>query len=160
MELLPYAPERDVYRLLQVDPRAGTDEIVAACRRLAAIFHPDRNPSGRAHHEMQVVNAVRRLLTDPMRRAEYDRERWIWHLAERFPRRPAPPRTDGVAYHPVAAPVPMSTATRYARATLIGLRAGFIELVPARCHACRAAVGRRDDFCAVCGAAQLAPAVR
>ena len=59
--LLPYSPDRDIYRLLQVDPRAGTDEVIAACRRLARAFHPDRNGSGRAHEEMQVVNAIRGL---------------------------------------------------------------------------------------------------
>ena len=70
--LLPYSPERDVYRLLQVDPNANNDEIAAACRRLARTFHPDRNRSSRAHEEMQVVNAVRHLLTDPRSRAAYD----------------------------------------------------------------------------------------
>ncbi len=61
--LLPYAPERDVYRLLQVEP--PPDEIAAACRRLALAFHPDHNHSPRAHEEMQIVNAVRSLVSDP-----------------------------------------------------------------------------------------------
>ena len=75
---LPYSPERDVYRLLQVDPRAEPDEIMDAWRRLARTFHPDRNGSQRATEEMQVVNAVRDLLSDPAARAEYDRERHRW----------------------------------------------------------------------------------
>src|ERR1700693_3362242 len=78
---LPYSPDRDVYRLLQVDPRAGTDEILDAWRRLARTFHPDRNGSGRANEEMQIVNAVRDLLTDPGSRAAYDRERQRWMAA-------------------------------------------------------------------------------
>ena len=57
---LPYTPDRDIYRLLQVDPRAGPDEVMEAWRRLARTFHPDRNGSRRATEEMQVVNAVRR----------------------------------------------------------------------------------------------------
>ena len=73
--LLPYSPERDVYRLLQVAPTANDLEIAAACRRLALAFHPDHNRSPRAHEEMQVVNAVRHLLTYPYSRAAYDRAR-------------------------------------------------------------------------------------
>ena len=72
--LLPYSPERDVYRLLGVPSNASTDEITVACRRLARAFHPDRNGSNRANAEMQVVNAVRRVLSDPELRAVYDRE--------------------------------------------------------------------------------------
>ena len=33
--LLPYAPERDVYRLLQVEPNASDQQIAVACRRHA-----------------------------------------------------------------------------------------------------------------------------
>ena len=73
--LFPYHPERDLYRLLQVDSTADSDQISAACRRLARTFHPDRNRSARAEEEMRVVNAVRELLTDPHERAAYDRAR-------------------------------------------------------------------------------------
>ena len=52
-----------------VPATASTDEITAACRRLARTFHPDHNRSQRATAEMQVVNAVRRVLTDPEPRA-------------------------------------------------------------------------------------------
>jgi ribosomal protein L40E len=80
--LFPYAPERDVYRLLQVEPSAEPDEIVAAIRQLARTFHPDRNDSPRATEEMQVVYAVRNLLIDPTARARYDHARHRF-LAER-----------------------------------------------------------------------------
>ncbi|HYM53580.1 MAG TPA: DnaJ domain-containing protein [Candidatus Dormibacteraeota bacterium] len=73
--LFPYAPERDVYRLLEVEPSAEPEEIVAAIRRLARTFHPDRNDSPRATEEMQVVYAVRNLLIDPQSRARYDHAR-------------------------------------------------------------------------------------
>ncbi len=56
--LLPYTPDRDVYRLLGVPASASADEITAACRRLARTFHPDYNHSSRATAEMQVVNTV------------------------------------------------------------------------------------------------------
>ena len=60
-----------------VDP----DEITAACRRLARTFHPDHNASPRATAEMQVVNTVRKVLTDPDTRALYDRERVRFHAS-------------------------------------------------------------------------------
>ena len=71
--LLPYTPERDVYRLLGVPSSASIEEISAACRRLARTFHPDLNRSGRATEEMQVVNTVRQVMSNPEWRATYDR---------------------------------------------------------------------------------------
>ena len=62
--LSPYSPERDAYVLLGVPSTASTDEVNAACRRLARTFHPDRNGSSRATDEMAVVNAVRRVMVD------------------------------------------------------------------------------------------------
>ena len=49
LRLLPYTPERDVYRLLGLPANASADEITAACRRLARTFHPDRNGVGSRH---------------------------------------------------------------------------------------------------------------
>lgn len=139
--LLPYSPDRDVYRLLQIDPRAGTDEIVDACRRLARTFHPDRNGSGRATEEMQVVNAVRGLLTDPATRAEYDIARWrFW--ADRDSAR--------------LTPVPMAAPRRspfeiQVRAAWAGVRAAMSALGPPRCATCRGVIEAEDRYCAACG---------
>ena len=80
-QFLPYAPERDIYRLLGVDPAAGDEELMEAWRRLARTFHPDRNMSTRSHEEMQVVNALRELIANPEARARYDRERSRWMAA-------------------------------------------------------------------------------
>ncbi len=99
MRLLPYTPERDAYRLLGVPPSASIDEIGMACRRLARTFHPDHNQSPRATQEMQVVNAVRRVLSDPEWRATYDRERWRFHAERLSVRAPG-----GPARRPRAAP--------------------------------------------------------
>ena len=49
LRLLPYLPERYVYRLLGVPPSADRAAIVAACRRLSRTFHPDRSASPRAN---------------------------------------------------------------------------------------------------------------
>ena len=153
--LLPYTPERDVYRLLGVPSSASTDEITAACRRLARTFHPDHNRSTRATAEMQVVNTVRQVLTDPDTRALYDRERERFHdmrgsVAFR--------KRQQVPFTPVySLPGPPTAIERYARATAVGVRVTVAELLPDRCPGCRAVVLDDDDaFCAGCGTPLLA----
>jgi curved DNA-binding protein CbpA len=160
---LPYSPERDVYRLLQVDPRAGTDEVLDAWRRLARTFHPDHNESVRAHEEMQVVNAVRELITDPTARAAYDRERqrWLangvsgaWRTIYR-PARSVVAERRGLPKHPSSDA--LSGAARVARALGLGLLAFGVALSPARCARCAGAIGRTDQRCWICGFPTSAP---
>lgn len=147
ISLLPYQPDRDVYRLLGVPPNAGRVEIVAACRRLARAFHPDRNVSQRATEEMQVVNAVRSLLTDPGSRAEYDQERLSFIQATVRSRAVEPsPR---IAERAGAAALRRTAHT--ARAAMAGMLAAFKSLPPARCHACEAPVEPDYRFCGGCG---------
>jgi hypothetical protein len=148
--LLPYTPDRDVYRLLGVPSSASSDEITAACRRLARTFHPDHNASPRATAEMQVVNTVRRVLTDPDTRAVYDRERVRFHASRGRVAFRAP---GAVPFAPVySLPGPPSPLERYARATLVGVRVTVSELLPPRCSGCRAVVLADDDaFCPACG---------
>jgi curved DNA-binding protein CbpA len=149
--LLPYTPDRDVYRLLGVAASASPDEITAACRRLARTFHPDRNPSARATAEMQVVNTVRKVLTDPETRAVYDRERLRFHAAKgRSPVR-MPPGAPMAAAARISAPEGDSVVGRYLRATLVGVRAAVAGLLPARCRTCRIVIAGEDAFCAACG---------
>lgn len=156
--LLPYSPERDAYRLLQISPHAGRDEILAACRRLALAFHPDRNRSARATDEMQVVNAIRAMLTDPRSRAEYDWSRLRWHAAERG-------RMTGMAVgwrQAAAAPArrrPLLPG-RYARAALLATRATLTALLPERCTGCRMVVEEDDAWCGACGSRLLLPATQ
>ena len=161
---LPYSPERDVYRLLQVDPGAGIDEILEAWRRLARTFHPDRNGSGRANEEMQVVNAVRDLLTDPRSRAVYDRERqrWMATATADVSRAPTsggdlPGPGPGAGWRPPAAAFGDSPVGRRLLAVGLGLRAFGAELLPARCERCNGAVGRREPRCSICGYPTRAP---
>lgn len=145
--LLPYSPERDVYRLLGVPATATTDEISAACRRLARTFHPDMNRSGRATEEMQVVNAVRQVMSDPDWRALYDRERHRFHAALARPSEAMlhawPPLT--------RMPERRSPMGRYLRAAVVGLRAMAIGLAPPRCRGCRAVITNGDMYCVGCG---------
>jgi curved DNA-binding protein CbpA len=152
LRLLPYSPERDVYRLLGVSATADADEITAACRRLARTFHPDRNGSQRATQEMQVVNVVRRTMTDPEQRARYDRERWRFQAEVSRAAQPALG-----AWTTIPAPSRPSAAARYARATLAGLRVAVSGLLPPRCAGCRAVIAFDPDdaYCAACGTPRL-----
>lgn len=145
--LLPYSPERDVYRLLGVRSTASLDEISAACRRLARTFHPDLNRSGRATEEMQVVTAVRQAMSDPEWRATYDRERYRFHAAMSRP-------TDAMlhAWPPLDMSArPRGPIGRYLRAAVIGMRAALLTLAPPRCRGCRTVVANGDAYCVACG---------
>jgi len=67
--------DSDYYALLQVDPEAEPEVIDAAYRRLATKYHPDVNGSPEALERMKQMNAAYDVLSDPRKRAEYDRSR-------------------------------------------------------------------------------------
>lgn len=62
------------YEILEIDPRASTEDIERAFKRLARKVHPDLNSGDPATAEarMKELNEVRDTLTDPLRRARYD----------------------------------------------------------------------------------------
>lgn len=62
------------YKILQVDRDAEQEVIEAAYRRLVAKYHPDRNDSPEAGAMLRDLNAAYELVSDPERRARYDRE--------------------------------------------------------------------------------------
>jgi curved DNA-binding protein CbpA len=66
-------PDPDLYRILQVHPEADPEVIQAAYRRLAQRHHPDA--AGGSESRMAELNAAYAVLIDPVRRAEYDRQR-------------------------------------------------------------------------------------
>lgn len=148
LHLLPYTPERDAYRLLGIPPSATDDEIALACRRLSRAFHPDVNRSPRATQEMQVVNVVRRVMTDPGSRAVYDRERYRFHAGiGRTPRPSLAPAVEPMRFERR----PSSAAERYARAAMLGLRAALAAMAPPRCGGCRSVILAADAYCPGCG---------
>lgn len=75
------ANEPNFYKLLQVDRRASQEIIEAAYHRLARKYHPDVNKSADAALMMQKLNNAYRVLSDPVKRADYDRR--IFKRSER-----------------------------------------------------------------------------
>ena len=74
--------EPDPYSVLGVDRAAGEAEIRAAYRDQVAKYHPDKhqgNPlEGLAAEKMAEINRAYEILSDPDRRAEYDRSHGAW----------------------------------------------------------------------------------
>lgn len=65
-------PTTNYYKTLQVDSEASQEVIEAAYKRLARIYHPDRNPAHDALRKMQEINEAYGVLRDPMQRRMYD----------------------------------------------------------------------------------------
>src|SRR5437764_14694537 len=62
------------YEVLGVKPDATADEIRKAYRKLAKQFHPDLNPGKpAAEARFKAVSAAHDILSDPEKRAGYDR---------------------------------------------------------------------------------------
>jgi molecular chaperone DnaJ len=71
---MPPAQKRDYYDVLSIARGAAEDEIKKAYRRLAIQFHPDRNPGDKeAEERFKEINEAYQVLSDPERRAQYDR---------------------------------------------------------------------------------------
>jgi len=63
---------KDYYEILQVHPKAEPEVILAAYRKLAQVYHPDRNKNELATQKFQEINEAEEVLSDPDRRARYD----------------------------------------------------------------------------------------
>src|SRR5246127_5501985 len=75
------------YEVLGVKPDASAEEIRKVYRKLAKQFHPDLNPGKPAAEErFKEVSAAYDLLSDPDKRARYDRGEIDESGAERPPR--------------------------------------------------------------------------
>jgi curved DNA-binding protein CbpA len=76
---------RDYYEVLGVAPGASAEEIKRAYHRLAFQCHPDRNcESEEAHEEMERINEAYAVLSDPIKRREYDLPRGYGRTVPKF----------------------------------------------------------------------------
>jgi DnaJ domain len=71
-------PVKDYYKILELPPNAGQEEVKKNFRKLAIRFHPDKTGGNRQkdawYHEIQEAYTV---LSDPAKKAQYLQERWL-----------------------------------------------------------------------------------
>lgn len=87
MELLTCGrqSERDYYEVLGIEPNASAEEIRRAYHRLAFQCHPDRHEeTEEANKKMQEINEVYAVLSDPIKRREYDLPRGYGRKVSKF----------------------------------------------------------------------------
>jgi len=102
---------RTLYHMLMLDPSVDTEIITLVYRQLAKRHHPDRDSRSDAGARMAELNAAYATLSDPVKRAQYDRSlRRTDSLVDVAPRHYDAPSTSGVRMVavPVAAPTDRS----------------------------------------------------
>ena len=81
----------DYYQILQVKPTASHAEIKAAYRRLAKLFHPDKNPL--AEEKFKQIKEAYETLINTAKRNKYDAKRNYTHIIQTKKKEPAKRQT-------------------------------------------------------------------
>ena len=75
----------DYYKILGVDKNIPQKDVRAAYRKRAKQFHPDLNPSDpKAKAKFQALNEAYEVISDPAKRAKYDKYGEKWQSADAF----------------------------------------------------------------------------
>ncbi len=75
----------DYYKILGLDKKATEADVKKAYRKLARKHHPDLNPNDTsAKQKFQQINEANEVLSDPAKRAKYDKYGKDWMHAEEF----------------------------------------------------------------------------
>jgi curved DNA-binding protein CbpA len=74
LDEVPAGPAGGLYRVLDVSPGASQETIVRAYRQQARASHPDAQPNDSgAAARFRILTSAYEVLSDPVRRADYDR---------------------------------------------------------------------------------------
>lgn len=90
---------RDYYQVLGIDKNATEQEIKAAFRKLARQYHPDvhsGSSKAAAEEKFKEINEAYEVLSDPEKRAKYDRLGSNWQHGQEWQ---PPPDMDGFQYY-------------------------------------------------------------
>lgn len=83
--------KKDYYKILEIPLTASKEEVRAAYRRLAKLYHPDKNAGNtEAEEKFKQINEANEVLSNPILRQEYDayrseQERWRKDKAQQEP---------------------------------------------------------------------------
>ncbi len=73
---------KDYYQVLGINKDASAEEIKKAYRKLARKYHPDLNPGDeKAEARFKEINEAQEILSDPEKRAKYERYGQYWQQA-------------------------------------------------------------------------------
>lgn len=89
--------DRNLYKVLHVDPAAEADVIHAAYRALAKRLNPDAEESGSDAYRLQELNQAYAILRDPAQRRAYDASRAAEAARGRRPMGPGNQSVGGIA---------------------------------------------------------------
>lgn len=84
---------KDYYRVLEISPQAGREEIRKAFRLLVKRYHPDISNEPDAAERMKEINEAYEVLSDDKKRKQYDEERNAGATMEKEEQRKPPEKT-------------------------------------------------------------------